>query len=119
MGDRKQQEGIERRDKELKGTLRTEEREEKGSFIRYATDSSLNEQQKKELRWDDPARLFVQSLKPKKNKFRPPENRFNIMPGEHWDGIDRSNGFERRYLQSLSLKEARKDEEHRQYMENI
>ncbi len=32
-------------------------------------------------------------------------NRFNIIPGYRWDGIDRSNGFENRYIQAHSKEE--------------
>ena len=40
----------------------------------------------------------------------PPLNRYNIKPGRHWDGVDRSNGFERRMFKERNERAAREAE---------
>lgn len=42
-----------------------------------------------------------------------PPNRYNIRPGYRWDGVDRSNGHEKRLLQEQTDKKAREEEEYR------
>ena len=43
-------------------------------------------------------------------KFAAPVNRFGIGPGYRWDGVDRSTGFERRYLEESNLRKAKEEE---------
>jgi pre-mRNA-splicing factor CWC26 len=84
---------------------------------KLATDKEQPATPPPRINWDDPARHFVDSLKVKPQKYRVPPNRFNIQPGSQWDGVDRSNGFERRFLLAESRRHAEREaayyEEHR------
>jgi Pre-mRNA-splicing factor of RES complex len=62
-----------------------------------------------EAKWDDPLRLIRNTQPP---KYIPP-NRFSIPPGPRWDGIDRSNGFEARWLFEQNARQAKREAAYR------
>ncbi|KAF7636062.1 hypothetical protein Mgra_00004510 [Meloidogyne graminicola] len=96
-----------------KGVTQIKERKEKldemeqtlsEGFTRHADDEALNEHLKTQLYSEDPmAEYFrVKSHKIQRRtgivyptyKGQCLPNRYNILPGYRWDGVDRSNGFE-------------------------
>lgn len=71
---------------------------------RRADDADLNRHFREQERSDDPALAFVTKKRtqgPQAPKYKGPfpPNRFNIAPGYRWDGVDRSNGFEKLLFQ--------------------
>ncbi|KAL4976912.1 Pre-mRNA-splicing factor of RES complex-domain-containing protein [Aspergillus desertorum] len=81
-------------------------------LARTADDEELNEELKGQTRWNDPAAQFLTrstgSGKSKTGKplykgaFQP--NRYGIRPGHRWDGVDRSNGFEKEWFAARNKK---------------
>lgn len=89
------------------------------TLARYADDKELNEDMKEKDRWNDPAAAFLTSKKKGISKTgKPlykgaaPPNRFGILPGHRWDGVDRGNGFEKKWFQVQNARKNRAQLEH-------
>lgn len=75
-------------------------------LARTIEDEALNEELKARQRWNDPAAQFLtKSTGPGvsstgrplyRGAFQP--NRYGLRPGHRWDGVDRSNGFEKEWF---------------------
>ncbi|CAD8043466.1 unnamed protein product [Paramecium primaurelia] len=103
-----------------KGLVQIQEKQKKQEDAQQAL-VTKNEEQIKQIdmqlmgqqKFDDPMRKMIQEEDDKqitlkqsdfllKCKFPPPINRFNILPGFRWDGVDRSNGYEMKLLNSIN-----------------
>lgn len=80
-------------------------------LARTADDVEMNEEMKEKERWSDPALAFLSKKKDAKSKTGKPlykgasePNRYGIRPGHRWDGVDRSNGFEREWFKAKNAK---------------
>jgi len=78
-----------------------------GPVARYTIDAETDAEKRAVIRFDDPmaehlAKKAPASNKPKYRGPPPPANRFNLLPGYRWDGVDRSNGYEKQYFNTLA-----------------
>ena len=98
---------VQRREKEMR-KLELEEAKVM-TVARGADDQTLNDELKGRERWNDPMAQLIASKKSSsksgKSKvggktyqgaFEP--NRYGIRPGWRWDGVDRGNGFEKKWF---------------------
>ncbi|KAI9463033.1 Pre-mRNA-splicing factor of RES complex-domain-containing protein [Russula earlei] len=116
--------GLVQRD-EAEKRKRDEERIRHGGFTRYADDEELNRAQKDQERWNDPAAAFMTKKRtkgPRKPEYSgppPPPNRFGIKPGYRWDGVDRGNGFEKKYFQKQNERRRTGAQSHKWSVEDM
>uniref|UniRef100_H3CX92 BUD13 homolog n=1 Tax=Tetraodon nigroviridis TaxID=99883 RepID=H3CX92_TETNG len=57
--------------------------------------------------------------KPRYKGPAPPLNRFNILPGYRWDGVDRSNGFEKKRYERMADKRAAQEAAYKWSVEDM
>lgn len=85
-------------------------------FSRYEDDEDLEKHLKDQEREGDPMLNYIRKKKKQKGNDaagrpaysgpEPPPNRFGIRPGYRWDGVDRSNGFEKKLIDTKNNKKA-------------
>ncbi|KAJ3308967.1 bud site selection protein [Boothiomyces sp. JEL0838] len=97
------------------------EREKNRGLAIYSDDEELNNELKSVVRWGDTMATAVKKKKSKKYTYKgfAPPNRFGILPGYRWDGVDRSNGWEVKVFQHFHDEKSHQAEYHRWATEDM
>jgi len=98
-------------------------------LTRGADDDDRETLLKERDREDDPMAAYMRKKKAKmegrKKRLpqyqgpQPPPNRYGILPGYRWDGVDRSNGFEGRLMTQGASKKAQEEEAYKWSTEDM
>lgn len=99
-------------------------------LARLANDEDLERYLKEQERAEDPMLQYMRQKRKEKEKHsdvpkKPvyegsyPENRFGIRPGYRWDGVDRSNGYEKKWFDKQNERKARQDEAYQYSVEDM
>lgn len=86
-------------------------------LARYADDADLERHLRDQEREGDPMLEYIRNKKKEAGVKEKPKyqgsylpNRFGIPPGHRWDGVDRSNGYEKKWFEELNARRAREEE---------
>ncbi|XP_014677513.1 PREDICTED: BUD13 homolog [Priapulus caudatus] len=121
--------GVKQKEQQ-KTQLETDLYEMSKPLARYRDDKDLDEVLKNQDRDGDPMLAFLKKKKSssqgeakiQRPTYRgplPPPNRFGLMPGYRWDGVDRSRGFEKELFIRMSSKKAVESEAYKWSVEDM
>lgn len=105
-----------------------EQHEASKPLARFADDEDRDALLRERVRDDDPMLEYVRNKqsameagKPQRPVYRGQyaANRFGIRPGYRWDGVDRSNGFEKRWFDVQSTTKAAEEETYKYMTEDM
>ncbi|XP_077596673.1 BUD13 homolog [Stigmatopora nigra] len=98
-------------------------------LARNYNDEDLDRMLREQVRDGDPMAAMLQRKKERKIPgfkekplYRgppPPLNRFNLLPGSRWDGVNRSNGFEEKRYTRIADKKALQEEAYKWSVEDM